>query len=93
MRAILQQNSEFPDQSHVCFGVGFSTYPKRRTQSLNIGLVDFADAGECGAQHGMIVLVDALLNEVRRLVLKLLVCREVVSRFFSAVVRLSHSVL
>ena len=50
-----------------------STYPERSPQRFDISLVHFAGARQGGTKHGMIVLVDALFDEVWRLVLKLLV--------------------
>ena len=50
-----------------------STYPERSPQRFDISLVHFADARQGGTKHGMVVLVDTLLDEVWRLVLKLLV--------------------
>ena len=68
-------------------------HPEGRAQRLDVGLVDLADARERGAQHGRVVLVDALLDEVRRLVLELLEGREIVACFFDAadVGQLAHS--
>lgn len=54
------------------------------TQGCNIGPVHFVDAGEGGSEDGVIIFVDALLYQVRRLVFKLFERRDVLTSFFIA---------
>lgn len=56
--------------------------PDGRAECLDVGLVDFADAREGGAEEREVVLLDALLDHVRWAVLELFVCREVRAGFF-----------
>lgn len=54
------------------------------TQRYNIGPVDFVDAGEGVSEERVIILVDALLYQVRRLVFKLLERRDVLTSLLIA---------
>ena len=60
----------------------FSTHPKGRAKGFNVSLVDFTNAGECCAQHGVIVLVYSFFDKVWRFVLELFVSRKIVACFF-----------
>ena len=49
------------------------THAKGCSERFDIGLIDFANAGERSSEHGAVVLVHSLLDEVWGLVLELLV--------------------
>lgn len=57
---------------------------QRGAQRCNIGPVDFADAGEGVSEDRVIIFVDSLLYQVRRLVFKLLERRDVLTGLFIA---------
>lgn len=62
------------------------TYAEGSAQSLDVGLVHFADTRERGAHDRAGLLLDALLDHVGRFVLEALVGREVLAGFFCSVV-------